>query len=219
MSGIKSNNYEKEILELYKKIKPEIIKRISEFRNIWKNADNNELFTELVFCLFTPQSGARQCWKAVNILKDKNLLFNGKREDISREINIVRFRNNKAGYLVEAREKFICGDSGLRDCLESAADQIEKRSWLVRNIKGIGYKEASHFMRNIGIGDRLAILDRHILKNMKLLGIIDNIPKSIPEKVYLDLEKKLSDYSHSIKIPLEHLDFVLWYKEAGEVFK
>jgi N-glycosylase/DNA lyase len=189
MSKPYSENYEKEILNLYKKIKPEILNRISEFRNIWENADNNALFTELVFCLFTPQSSARQCWKAVNILLEKDLLFSGGWEEISDEINIVRFRNNKAKYLTEARDKFICSEKGLRECLDADSDQFEKRGWLVRNVKGLGYKEASHFMRNIGIGDTLAILDRHILKNMKLLGIIENIPESITEKVYLSLEK------------------------------
>jgi len=219
MSKTIPGEYEKEILDLYKKIKPEIVKRISEFRKIWQDADNNALFTELAFCLFTPQSSARQCWKAVNILLEKDLLFSGGWEQISREINIVRFRNNKAKYLIEARDKFCCGDTGLRECLGLNADQVEKRAWLVRNVKGMGFKEASHFMRNIGIGNELAILDRHILKNMKLLGVIDEIPESITENVYLMLEKKLSEFSKSSRIPMEHLDFVLWYKEAGEVFK
>jgi N-glycosylase/DNA lyase len=214
-----SDTYEKEILDLYKRIKPEIVQRIEDFRNIWESADNNALFTELSFCLFTPQSSARQCWKAVNILLEKNLLFNGDWEEISKEINIVRFRNNKAKYLIEARGKFCCGEMGLRECLDLNADQFEKRAWLVKNVKGMGFKEASHFMRNIGIGDKLAILDRHILKNMKLLGVIDEIPESITEKVYLSLEKRLAEFSKSSKIPMDHLDFVLWYKEAGEVFK
>jgi len=108
---------------------------------------------------------------------------------------------------------------GLRECLDLNADQFEKRAWLVKNVKGMGFKEASHFMRNTGIGDKLAILDRHILKNMKLLGVIDEIPESITEKVYLDLEKKLAEFSKRSRIPMEYLDFVLWYKEAGEVFK
>jgi len=219
MANLINFTYEKEILDLYKRIKPEIVKRISDFRNIWKDADNNFLFTELAFCLFTPQSSARQCWKAVNILIEKDLLFTGKWEEISNEINIVRFRNNKAKYLIEARSKFCCSDMGLRECLDLNADQFDKRNWLVKNVKGMGFKEASHFMRNIGIGDKLAILDRHILKNMKLLGIIESIPESITEKVYISLEKKLSEYSKSSCIPMEHLDFVLWYKEAGEVFK
>lgn len=211
--------YQKEIEAIYRKIKPEIENRISEFRNIWAEADNSALFTELAFCLFTPQSSARQCWKAINILIEKDLLFEGGWEDISREINIVRFRNNKAKYLVEARDRFCCGGIGVRGCLDLSSGQTEKREWLVRNVKGMGYKEASHFLRNIGQGDRLAILDRHILKNMKLLGVIEDIPDSLSAKIYLELEARLYDYSKKVKIPMDHLDFVLWYKEAGEVFK
>ena len=211
--------YEDEIKYLYNKIKPDIVKRIREFREIWKKADNEELFIELSFCLFTPQSGARQCWKAVNRLIDKNLLFYGTAEEIAEEINIVRFRNNKSRYLVEARDRFTTEGSCIRGCLDENLKQAEKREWLVKNVKGLGYKEASHFLRNIGIGTDLAILDRHILKNMALLGIIDEIPKNINRKVYLDFEDKLRKYSVKSNIPLEHLDFVLWYKEAGEVFK
>lgn len=219
MKTKKHREYENEIKHLYDQIKPDIVKRIGEFREIWKKADNEELFIELSFCLFTPQSGARQCWKAVNRLIDKNLLFHGTAEEIAEEINIVRFRNNKARYLVEARDRFITGGSSIRDCLDKNLEQAEKREWLVKNVKGLGFKEASHFLRNIGIGTDLAILDRHILKNMVLLGIIDRIPKSISSKVYLAFEDKLRKYSIKSNIPLEHLDFVLWYKEAGELFK
>lgn len=217
----KKNNvrHEDEIKNLYEQIKPDIVKRIREFRKIWKEADNEELFIELSFCLFTPQSGARQCWKAVNRLLDKNLLFYGTAEEIAEEINIVRFRNNKSRYLIEARDKFTTEGSCIRGCLDKNLKQSEKREWLVRNVKGMGYKEASHFLRNIGIGNELAILDRHILKNMVLLGIIDEIPKSISSRIYLDFEDKLGKYSVESGIPLEHLDFVLWHKEAGEVFK
>lgn len=218
MQNFNRDEYEREIIALYKKIKPEITKRISEFRKIWKEADNDTLFTELSFCLFTPQSSARQCWKAVNILLEKDLLFDGGWEEIASEINMVRFRNNKAKYLTEARGRFMCGE-GIRDCLDLHSGSKEKREWLVRNIKGMGYKEGSHFLRNIGLGQNLAILDRHILKNMKLLGVIDKIPDSITGKVYLDLESRLEAYSEKAGIPMEHLDFVLWYKEAGEVFK
>ncbi len=213
------SQHEKEILDIYHQIKPDIEKRIVEFKKIWKEADNNAIFAELVFCLFTPQSSARQCWRAVNILLEKDLLFDGEWSEISAEINMVRFRNNKARYLVEARDKFICSGDGVRGCLDLHADDFDKRDWLVKNVKGMSYKEASHFMRNNGMGEKLAILDRHILKNMKLLGVIDDIPKSINRKLYLELEQKLAAFSKRIGIPMDHLDFVLWYKEAGEVFK
>jgi len=58
----------------------------------------------------------------------------------------------------------------------------DMREWLIRSIRGIGYKEASHFLRNIGLGENLAILDRHILKNLKFFGVIEEIPASLPKK-------------------------------------
>ena len=86
-------------------------------------------------------------------------------------------------------------------------------------MKGIGYKEASHFLRNIGFGEHLAILDRHIMKNLKLLGIIDEIPISLTRKKYLEIEQRMVKFSKKVKIPMKHLDLVLWYKETGEIFK
>jgi len=83
----------------------------------------------------------------------------------------------------------------------------------------MGHKEASHFLRNIGKGRDLAILDRHILKNMKLIGIIDKIPDSMPPKKYLELEGILRQFSDEVGIPMDHLDIVLWYKETNEIFK
>ena len=91
--------------------------------------------------------------------------------------------------------------------------------WLVKKIKGIGYKEASHFLRNIGFSDEVAILDRHILKNIKKLGVIKEIPKTITPKKYLEIEKKIEKYCKKIEIPMDHFDLLLWYLEAGEVFK
>jgi len=216
LETIKEN--EREILSIYKKIKPEIEKRLDDFKKIWESGDNNDLFVELAFCLFTPQSSAKQCWRAVNLLLERDLLFDGHWEDIAAAINMVRFRNNKAKYLTEARNNFLCGNS-IKDCLCTCSSSIEKRDWLVKNVKGMGYKEASHFLRNIGLGQDLAILDRHILKNMLLLGVIESLPKTLSRKTYLELEERLRQYSTKIRIPLDHLDFVLWYREAGEVFK
>jgi len=79
-------------------------------------------------------------------------------------------------------------------------------------------KEASHFLRNTGHLD-LAILDRHILKNMVNLGILNEIPSSISKNTYVSLERKLKDFSEKIGIPFAHLDMLLWAKETGEVLK
>lgn len=107
----------------------------------------------------------------------------------------------------------------LRSTLEMFSSPAAAREWLVENVKGLGYKEASHFLRNIGLGEELAILDRHILKNLLLLGVIAELPRSPTKRLYLEIEKEMAAFSSRTGIPMGQLDLLLWYKEAGEVFK
>jgi N-glycosylase/DNA lyase len=87
------------------------------------------------------------------------------------------------------------------------------------HIKGLGYKEASHFLRNIGLGDRIAILDRHILRNLVAFRVIPRLPRTMTPKQYLITEERMRQWAHKIRIPLAHLDLLLWFKEKGEIFK
>ena len=122
--------------------------------------------------------------------------------------------------MVEARRLFLKdGRISMRPWLEGFANVFECREWLVKNIKGMGYKEASHFLRNIGLGEEISILDRHILRNLNAFGVIEEIPESLGRATYLRIEKEMADFADRIKIPLPHLDLLLWYKEAGEIFK
>ncbi len=209
-----------EIKNIYLRIQKEIMKRLDEFNQLWESGTELDIFSELVFCLLTPQSKAKSCWAAVENLQNKNLLINGHKDQITEELYGVRFKYTKAANIIEARKLFVVGgDLTIKLKLEQLEDPYIIRDWLVKNIKGMGNKEASHFLRNIGKGTWLAILDRHILKNLKALGVINNIPNSIPIKQYLEIEKKMSDFAKKIDIPLTHMDLLLWYKETGVIFK
>ena len=132
----------------------------------------------------------------------------------------MRFRYTKAKNVVDSRKIFFKnGKLSIKPIIKKFKDPIKVRKWLVDNIRGMGFKEASHFLRNIGMGERLAILDRHILKNLVLLGVLDDLPKSLNDKLYLELEGKLLKFSDIHNIPPDHLDILLWYKETGEIFK
>ena len=203
-----------EIKNIYHNTEDEIKLRLKEFRKLGEYGSEKDLFTELIFCLLTPQSKAMLCWETVETLLNENLLFEGSAEEISGKLNKVRFRNRKAEYIVEAREHF-----PLRTKIKKFSNIYDAREWLVKNVKGMGYKEASHFLRNIGYRDDLAILDRHILKNLKYYGVIKHIPASLTRKKYLEIERKMKEFSERINIPMSHLDLVLWYKETGRVFK
>lgn len=206
-----------ELWRIYTPVKPKIESRLKEFSSIWQTASDQELFRELAFCLLTPQSKARTCWKAVERLERKCMLANAGHEKISKELTGVRFNLRKGEYICLARDLF--SSRSLRETLAAYAEPAEARQWLVENVKGMGYKEASHFLRNIGRGESLAILDRHILKNLVLLGIISEVPATLTKKMYLKIEQKMIALSRDAKIPMGHLDLLLWYKEAGEVFK
>ncbi len=206
-----------ELMGLYAPVKAQIENRLGEFRRIWAEGSDEDLFRELVFCLLTPQSRAKTCWAAVERLARKRMIENACAEDIQKELIGVRFNERKAEYICLARKMF--SSRSLRATLGGFSNAFAAREWLVQNVKGLGYKEASHFLRNLGLGEELAILDRHILKNLVLLGVIEERPASLSKKTYLDIEKKMTAFSKKVGIPMGHLDLLLWYKEAGEIFK
>lgn len=209
-----------QLRNLYHTKKKEIFSRLREFEKIWSSGSDEEIFAELAFCLMTPQSKAKSCWEALVTIKGEDLLFKGSADEIRKKLHCVRFHNKKAQYLEDARALFVVdGRISVRYLLENFSDVYECREWLVKNVRGLGYKEASHFLRNIGLGEKIAILDRHILRNLVLLGVVEEMPESLSRSKYLQIEKELLEFSKHIGIPPAHLDLLLWYKETGEIFK
>ena len=149
-------------MEIHKKIKKEMEKAIKGYKKAWQG-NEKEVFSEVAFCILTPQSKAKNAWQAITTLVNNGLLFNGQPEEIAEYLNIVRFKNNKSRYLVELR-KLMTVDGKLqpKKILSEKGDTLQKREWIYRNIKGMGLKEANHVLRNLGFGENIAILDRHI---------------------------------------------------------
>ncbi len=208
----------KKLLGEYTLMKRPIQKRLKEFSEILELKEK-DVFAELCFCLLTPQSRAVICDKAVKLLIRDGYLLNGSRKNIRKRLKGVRFPNIKTGNLLSARKLF---KKGPRIKIKNAlnpSEPAEVREWLVKNVRGLGYKEASHFLRNIGLGKRLAILDVHILKNLRRLGVIKKTPASLTKKAYLLIENKVKRFSETVNIPMDALDLLLWSRETGIIFK
>ena len=198
-----------DLQRLYSERGGEIRQRLQDFRKFLA-AGKDEIFPELAFCLCTPQSKAESCWAAVQELQSKGLLFGGTAKEIAKVLKKkVRFHNNKAKWIVQAR--------GLE--LRLNGDQREDREWLVENVKGLGYKEASHFLRNVGRGDKLTILDRHVLKNLTHYKAIPEVPKSLTPRKYKEIELAMEAFAGKLGVSVAELDLLFWSKEAGKVFK
>ena len=208
----------KGLISDYESKKKQIKKRLKEFRML-QRAEDEDIFAELCFCILTPQSKAVYCDKAIRELKHTRFLFDGCVDAVKTKLKGVRFPNNKANYLVEAREFLRDGRKINIIARIDKNDIFKTRDWLAKNIKGIGYKEASHFLRNIGLGKNLAILDTHILKNLKRFRVIKDIPVSMSKKAYLDIEEKMRNFSSSVKISLDELDLLFWSNQTGFIFK
>lgn len=210
----------RELKELYSYRKGQTIRKLAEFRRRWETADEGDIFAELVFCILTPQAKARACWATVENLLNKNLMFKGGKTRLARELHGSRFKYKKAEYILEARKQFSSNRKvSIRSKIEQFSDPYRLREWLVHNVRGIGYKEASHFLRNIGFGEEVAILDRHILRNLKSLGIIERVPTHLAKNRYVEIENKMKKFAEKVNIPVSHLDLIFWYNETRDIFK
>ena len=223
MSSSSSSTYQSkavdELRRLYQERRPAIQARLGEFKQVLQRSEE-EIFAELCFCLLTPQSSAKTCWDAVTRLRERSLLLKGSQQDIEPVLNSVRFNDTKARYIVEARALFSKDVALLiKPQITSFCNPYELREWLVENVKGLGYKEASHFLRNIGLGEEFAILDRHILRNLAQLKVIPEVPATLTKKRYLEIEERVRRFSKEIGIPMADLDLLLWSKETGWIFK
>ncbi|MBN2127103.1 MAG: N-glycosylase/DNA lyase [Candidatus Diapherotrites archaeon] len=203
---IKELQQDKELVEL-------INSRLNEFSG-FKNKSKDEWFSELCFCILTANSKAETALNIQNELKFSGFIEE-KEKSLSKCIqrNKHRFHNNKAKFICEAREF-----KNIKEIINSFKDSFSKREWLIHNIKGIGFKEASHFLRNTGTTD-LAILDRHILNLMKENNLIKEKPKSLNKKNYLELEKKFFSLAEKVKMNAAELDLYMWFIKTGKVLK
>jgi N-glycosylase/DNA lyase len=201
------------LLEDYKSQSRNIKGRLKEFKSLPKE----HYLEEHLFCILTPQSNAKKCWKAIEELKKMDLM-KLKENDIKLISDILkdktRFHNNKSKYLVSAIKNW----EETKKRLDNQ-DIISLRNWLAENIKGYGLKEAGHFLRNIGkSNNQIAILDRHILRNLVSLEVIkDEQIKS--KKDYLKLEQEFLKFSKTVNIPIDELDLLFWSQGTGEIFK
>lgn len=139
--------YVEYLLGLYQELKKPIRARIAEFKEKWHNAPEEELYLEAVFCLLTPQSKALSCWEAVKELKRRRLIFSQDKESVAEVLRgKVRFHNTKACNVVELRKIFVSdGKPRVRKVILNKGDPCKVRRWLVKNVRGYGYKEATHF--------------------------------------------------------------------------
>jgi len=188
-----------------------IQKRIGEFKELNKKP-NDELFKELCFCILTANFNAEKSIKIQNEIGE--CFLNNSEEELAKKLKNLghRYPNTRAKYILESRK---CKES-LKEVIQFN-DKKKLREWIVDNVKGLGYKEASHFLRNIGFDD-FAIIDFHIVDILVKHDLIKR-PKTLTKTKYLEIENLLRTIGKKTDLTLAELDLYLWYMETGKILK
>jgi len=186
--------------------------RIHGFKKV-RLKGREEVFKELAFCILAANFSASRAMEIIEKLGGKLLTLDGL--ELAEELRRLghRFPEARARYIVEARGKF----EEIMEAINEIEDEKKLRGWLAENVKGLGYKEASHFLRNIGYED-VAIIDFHILKVLRKYGLIESV-KTLTKKRYLEIEGILRSIAREAGITLAELDLYLWYMDAGKILK
>jgi len=204
----------------YSAKKPLIVKRLAEFRTVYEKGDR-AIFEELCYCILTAGSSAKMGMRTVTALKD--ILRSGSEKELQQraQAHRLRFSRLRPSYIYHTREYLdeVCGLK-LKRLIGSFDSRHERRDFFAKNkgVKGLGYKEASHFLRNIGFPG-YAILDKHILNSLREMGVIGPRMRSTTRAGYLAIEMKLAQFANEIGIDMDHLDLLLWSRKTGEILK
>jgi len=201
------------LLQTYQQIEPQIKSRLQSFKNITED----QYFYELCFCLCTPFTKAKNA-----VLVQEQLMKNNFKEndiDVTSILRMpehyIRFHNKKSEFLYELK----MGYSSIEQTIILTKDSFELRNYLRKNVKGLSFKESSHFLRNIG-RTGLAIIDRHTFKNLCNLKVVNTTtPYPTSKQSYLEIEKAWIEYSEFVGISLEELDFLFFYNQTKSILK
>ena len=212
----KSSGLDK-LAEAVKKLKNSKVRnlidaRVKEFIEN-RNKPIDEIFKELCFCLLTANFSAERSLRIQEEIGDGFLtLSENELAEKLRELG-HRYPKSRAKYIVKARKMVF----QLENVLHSSLSERSLRDWLVKNVVGLGYKEASHFLRNIGFMN-LAIIDIHVIDILSRYGVIRK-PRALTKRKYMKIEEALNKIAEKMGLSLGVLDLYLWYMETGKVLK
>jgi N-glycosylase/DNA lyase len=234
-----------DLLRHYKGRKNEIRARLAEFKETWRQGDL-AIFKELCFCILTANTSAKMGITCIEAAGDDILTADA--EGIRNILcGRYRFWKIRPNYIIHTRSYLqeegalstaplaptrpfrppspTCGDGKdegnlLKAKIKSLKDSQERRDFFADNpgIKGLGYKEASHFLRNIGF-EGYAILDIHVVRLLHELGVLPEAKRPANRKQYVFMEEKMREFSKEIKIGMDELDLALWSYRTGEILK
>jgi N-glycosylase/DNA lyase len=204
---------------LYESRKAEIKGRLREFEELGQRGTDGDIFRELCFCILTANTSAQMGMRVMEEVG--GMVSTAPLPELRDALKgcSCRFYNMRSEFIVATRERLReeCPE-GLKGRLASFDDPHKRRDFLVRNVKGFGYKEASHFLRNMGFKG-YAILDKHIMRCLHEYGVVEDTAPPKSRGAYLEVEARMKGFAEDIGVDFDELDLLLWSRQTGKVLK
>jgi N-glycosylase/DNA lyase len=198
----------------------------------WDALSEDDLWRELVACILGSRVRYDVAYSAIERM-DKASLFSGKpnltrRSKYEKDVfhallepvrsgNIDQahsrypFPRLRASQISSAAETLYANRGTIRSILKKACDEREARRNLARDVAGLGPKQASLFLRNIGYTAHVAVLDVHVLTYMDWIGLTPSPVRAVRTlHQYETLEAAFIKHSCSLGFPPDHFDLAVW---------
>ena len=186
----------------------------------WKKHSEDDLWRELVFCILGSRAKFKAVHAAVERMDGMFLLSHSRRSgrfDQYEEDTVTAlsggypFYRSRANQIRRAAEHLYGSQRSILELLNSTGDTRCTRRLLASEIAGLGPKQASLFLRNIGYAKYIAVLDVHVLTYLNWVGITDTPLKSISAlDRYEALEDSFIKYAYSFGYSPDRLDLAVW---------
>lgn len=185
-----------------------------------------KLWNELSTCLLSSQVPYELAVAAANAIEHSGVLLEPSKSDTQRtseaiervlgqsfEVNgrlrLYRFKRSRSVQLARTCHAVRDGYGALGSLVAGFEGDVAAREWFLKNAPGIGPKQASMFLRNIGYSYHLAVLDRHVLNYM--LAIDLDVPEQTTRRDWYHLcEQSLKSHAETIGYRVGVVDWAIW---------
>ena len=186
----------------------------------WKKNSEDNLWRELVCCILGSRVRYETVYAAVDRMYVFNLLksprsdseFNELERNTAEALSTVYpFFRVRAKHIRRAAEHIYKSKGSIKNYLNNAIDVRSARRLLATEVAGLGPKQASLFLRNIGFTKSIAVLDSHVLTYLSWVGFVESPLKSVSSVgKYESLEESFVNHSYSLGCSPDRFDLAVW---------
>lgn len=178
--------------------------------------DHDLVWQELVFCVASSQESAKRARRAADELGQATgwLPFDLDKAEATidgllRDRGILlRFHSRKVRQLAASWIQYSIDAELLGNPAAHFRAEEDARVRVISTFPGMGPKQSSMFLRNIGSGSTLAVIDSHVAWAIEVAFGLQAANTSLSR--YVEAEKAMRSFADAIGLTMASLDVVLW---------